>query len=93
MSTTQLREGDVAYRRRDGAGTRLYARMPGLGLAVQQYEAAVRSATTNPRCPFTMVWIVGLEHDYCWIKPDDDAELGKAPQREPGQAGAERKDP
>lgn len=68
---SDIRNGDVAYRAADGKGTRLYARMPTHELNVQQYFSAVHKATTNPRCPYTMVWIVGWEDGYCWIKDED----------------------
>lgn len=66
---TKILPRDVAYRKQNGQGTRLYARMSDLALAIQQFNAAVRTATTNPRCPYTMIWIAGHEADYCWIKP------------------------
>lgn len=69
-SGLQFLHGDVLYRCADIKGTRLYARVPTLALAIQQYEEAVRKATTNPRCPYTMVWIMGDEGDHTWIKDD-----------------------
>lgn len=36
-SGLRFEDGDVLYRSDDGKGTRLYARLPGLAFAVQQY--------------------------------------------------------
>lgn len=67
-SGTRFEKGDVLYRCADGKGTRLYARMPTLSMAEQQYRSAVRQAQTNPRCPYTMIWVRGHEADFTWIK-------------------------
>lgn len=69
-SGTRFLHGDVLYRCADGKGTRLYARTPTQAMAVQLYEEAVRQASTNPRCPYTMIWIMGDEPDHTWIKDE-----------------------
>ena len=69
-SGLRILDGDVLYRCADGKGTRLYARMPDLEMAKQQYHSAVHKATTNPRCPYTMVWVRGHEDEFTWMKEE-----------------------
>jgi hypothetical protein len=69
-SGTPIWDGDVLYTRGEEQVSRLYARMPTLAFAVQQYNHAVRKATTNPRCPYTRVWIRGHEAEYSYTKEE-----------------------
>lgn len=58
----------VLYRKADGRGTRLYAWVPTLPMAVQQFQHAVKFAA---RAGYTLIWIEGHEGEHLWTAQSD----------------------
>ena len=60
---------DVLYRKADGKGTKLYARVPTLPLAIQQFKWAVQIAR---KAKYTMIWIAQHEREHTWIEDENN---------------------